>query len=177
MTRRLFAAAVLAVLLVGVSAPVFAHPLSGSPLRPVRVPGTIVDIAVATPDLSTLVSAVTAANLVETLQGKGPFTVFAPTNKAFAKLPPDILNYLLSNKDELTKVLLYHVASGRADLRSAILIKPVKTVQGQKVFARVTVKGSSAVLTINNSKVVLRPIIADNGWIYVIDSVLLPQYR
>jgi uncharacterized surface protein with fasciclin (FAS1) repeats len=177
MTRRLFAAAVFAVLLAAVSTPAFANPYAGSPLRPIRVPGTIVDIAVATPELSTLVSAVSAAGLVETLQGKGPFTVFAPTNKAFAKLPPDILNYLLANKDELTNVLLYHVTAGRADLRSAVVAKPVKTVQGQRVFARVTVKGSTAVLAINNSKVVLRPIIADNGWIYVIDSVLLPQYR
>jgi uncharacterized surface protein with fasciclin (FAS1) repeats len=177
MTRRLFATALLAGLLCAVSAPAFAHSLQGSPTKPIRVPGTIVDIAVATPELSTLVTAVTAANLVETLQGKGPFTVFAPTNAAFAKLPPEILTYLLSNPAALTQVLLYHVTAGREDLRYAFLTKPLTTVQGQQVFARTAYRSSGPVVTINNSRVILRPIVADNGVIYVIDSVLLPQYR
>jgi uncharacterized surface protein with fasciclin (FAS1) repeats len=148
-----------------------------SALKPARVSGTIVDVAVSNPNFSTLVTALTAADLVTTLQGSGPFTVFAPTNDAFARIPAPVLNYLLSNPDVLKQVLLYHVAPRARDLRNAFWPFPVTTVQGQKVFARVDYKPDAVTLTINNSTVILRPIRADNGIIYVIDSVLLPQFR
>ena len=141
--------------------------------NPLRVHGTIVDVAVSNPAFSTLVTALTAANLVTTLQGPGPFTVFAPTNDAFAKVPPAVLNLLLSDTKALTDVLLYHVIGGRRDLSKALQTRDIKTVQGQEVYA----EREGNILFVNNSKVIGRPIVTDNGVIYVIDSVLLPQYR
>ena len=141
--------------------------------NPLRVHGTIVDVAVSNPAFSTLVTALTAADLVTTLQGPGPFTVFAPTNDAFAKVPPAVLNLLLSDTKALTNVLLYHVIGGRRDLSKALQTRDIKTVQGQEVYA----EREGNILFVNNSKVIGRPIVTDNGVIYVIDSVLLPQYR
>jgi uncharacterized surface protein with fasciclin (FAS1) repeats len=141
--------------------------------NPLRVHGTIVDVAVSNPAFSTLVAALTAADLVTTLQGPGPFTVFAPTNDAFAKVPPAVLNLLLSDKKALTNVLLYHVIGGRRDLSQAYQTRDIKTVQGQEIYA----EREGSMLSINNSTVKGRPIVTDNGIIYVIDSVLLPQYR
>ena len=142
--------------------------------KPVRVSGTIVDVAVSNPAFSTLVTALTAAGLVGTLQGPGPFTVFAPTNDAFAKLPAPVLNLLLSDTAALSNVLLYHVTGGNQDLRFAFLApRDIVTVQGQEVFA----ERERDTLFINNSRVLGRPIVTDNGVIYVVDSVLLPQYR
>lgn len=146
-------------------------------LESTRVHGTIVDVAVGNPQFSTLVAALTAADLVTTLQGKGPFTVFAPTNAAFSKIPAPILNYLLSNPAALKQVLLYHVAPGVKELGFAFFPQVIGTVQGQKVFARIALKGNVATLSVNNSSVILRPIRTDNGIIYVIDSVLQPQFR
>lgn len=168
--------ALCAIAFVALSVPAHAqtaYTTSDDITRPVRVSGTIVDVAVGNPAFSTLVTALGAANLVTTLQGSGPFTVFAPTDDAFAKLPPEVLGFLLSNPAELTKVLLYHVTPGRQDLRFALIPLPLATVQGQRVFAQRDRRG----IAVNNSRVVLRPIIADNGIIYVVDSVLLPQYR
>merc|ERR1719261_1987723 len=110
---------------------------------------TIVDLAVATPDLSTLVTAVKAAGLVNTLSGKGPFTVFAPTNEAFGKLDKDLVAALLKpeNKQKLTEVLTYHVVAAEAkstDLKNG---EKIKTVEGKKV--KVTLSGSS--VKINNA--------------------------
>jgi len=141
--------------------------------NPLRVHGTIVDVAVSNPAFSTLVTALTAADLVTTLQGPGPFTVFAPTNDAFAKVPPAVLNLLLSDTKALTDVLLYHVIGGRRDLSKALQTRDIKTVQGQEVYA----EREGNILFVNNSKVIGRPIVTDNGVIYVVDSVLLPQYR
>jgi uncharacterized surface protein with fasciclin (FAS1) repeats len=142
--------------------------------KPVRVSGTIVDVAVSDPAFSTLVSLLTAAGLVETLQGPGPFTVFAPTNDAFSKVPQPLLGLLGSDIDALSSVLLYHVTAGRQDLRFAFVApRDIKTVQGQEVFA----ERERDTLFINNSRVIGRPIVTDNGVIYVVDSVLLPQYR
>ena len=169
-------ALVLALIAFG-SAPAMAD--DDSPfktLEPVRVHGTIVDVAVATPALSTLVTALTAADLVTTLQGKGPFTVFAPTNAAFGKIPAPILNFLLANPAALKQVLLYHVATGKRGLGFPFETEVVRTVQGENVFARITFKGDTASLRINNSVVTLNPIRVDNGIVYVIDSVLQPQF-
>jgi uncharacterized surface protein with fasciclin (FAS1) repeats len=138
-----------------------------------RVHGTIVDAASSNPAFSTLVGALQAADLVTTLQGPGPFTVFAPTNEAFAQIPPGVLNFLLANPEALTGVLLYHVVPGARDFRFQFRARDVVTAQGQDVF----VDRDFEELQINNAFVTGQVIRTDNGVIYVIDSVLLPQYR
>lgn len=133
----------------------------------------IVDIAAGNEDFSTLVAAVQAAGLVDTLKGDGPFTVFAPTNDAFAALPAGTVESLLEpeNKDQLVKVLTYHVVPGSVTSDQLIGQRlSVETVQGQTVH----VDGTDGV-RVNKSKVTLPDIIATNGVIHVIDSVLLPK--
>lgn len=129
----------------------------------------IVDVAAGNPDFSTLVTAVKAAGLVETLKGAGPFTVFAPTNEAFAKIPKAALAKLLKDKKALTAVLTYHVVSGKvmaADLKPT---QKVKTVQGGEV----TIVTSPSPM-INNAKITKTDIEASNGVIHVIDTVIMP---
>lgn len=130
----------------------------------------IVTIASTTDGFSTLVAAVTAAGLVETLQGEGPFTVFAPTDEAFAALPAGVLDALLlpENKDVLTKILTYHVVPG-AVMAADVTDGDVATVEGQTV-ALSTADGVS----VNGAKVVQADIVASNGVIHVIDAVILP---
>ena len=132
--------------------------------------GTIVDVASANPDFSTLVAAITAADLGETLSGEGPFTVFAPTNEAFAALPPGVLDALLlpENKDALTKILTYHVVSGQV-MAADITDGDVATVEGQNV----TLSTADGV-TVNGAAVVTADIVTDNGVIHVVDAVLVP---
>lgn len=146
-----------------------------TPDAPVAVqpaqPGTIVEIAVNDPAFSTLVTAVKAAGLAETLSGDGPFTLFAPTNEAFAALPDGTLETLLKpeNRDALRKVLTYHVAAGdlmAKDLRSG----QVATVEGNAV----AVKVQNQNVSVNNANVVKADVDAKNGVIHVIDRVLLP---
>lgn len=134
-------------------------------------PGTIVEVASANPDFSTLVAAVSAAGLVETLSGEGPFTVFAPTNEAFAALPPGVLDALLlpENKDALVKILTYHVVPGTV-LAADITDGDVATVEGQNV----TLSTANGV-TVNGATVVTADVLADNGVIHVIDAVLVPS--
>jgi uncharacterized surface protein with fasciclin (FAS1) repeats len=110
--------------------------------------------------------------LVKTLEGPGPFTVFAPTNAAFSKLPTALLDYLLANPSVLQEVLLYHVAVGADALRPA----PLKTAQGESVFPSFSYGESGLTVTVNNSSVTARPIEASNGVIYIVDSVLMPQF-
>ena len=131
----------------------------------------IVDTAVAAGNFNTLVTAVKAAGLVDTLKGKGPYTVFAPTDEAFSKIPAAKLNALLADKEALTKVLTYHVVPGRimaSDL-AAKRLTTAKTVQGQSVNidARTSVK-------VNQANVETADIVTSNGVIHVIDSVILP---
>ncbi len=132
----------------------------------------IVDIAASNDDFSTLVAAVQAAGLVDTLKGDGPFTVFAPTNDAFAKLPKGTVDNLLKpeNKDQLVAVLTYHVVSGAvtSDQLAGQRVR-VPTVQGGTVH----VDGRNGV-KVNNANVVSADIMASNGVIHVIDTVLLP---
>lgn len=130
----------------------------------------IVDTAASAGSFNTLVTAVKAAGLVETLKGPGPFTVFAPTDAAFAKIPKDQLAALLKNKKKLTKVLTYHVVSGRV---MAADVKPgeVKTVEGQPL----TVKLENGKVMVDDATVVKTDIVADNGVIHVIDTVLMPK--
>jgi uncharacterized surface protein with fasciclin (FAS1) repeats len=141
----------------------------------VDFPGTIVDAALATPALKSLADAVVAANLAGTLSGPGPFTVYAPTNDAFKKIPPSVLSALTSDVKLLTAVLTYHVTPGvgrQADPRTAFgQPKEVNTVQGQTVFYN---RGKGP--QVNQSNVACQPVRTRNGTVWIIDSVLLPQF-
>ena len=129
----------------------------------------IVGTAIAAGSFDTLVSAVQAAGLVDTLKGQGPFTVFAPTDAAFAKLPTAQLDALLADKALLTKVLTYHVVRGRVEAAEVVKLSSVATIEGQPVMIRV---GESVM--VNNAKVVKADISTSNGVIHVIDTVMLP---
>ncbi len=129
----------------------------------------IVDTAVSAGSFKTLVAAVKQAGLVDTLKGPGPFTVFAPTDEAFAKIPKDKLDALLKDKAMLTKVLTYHVVSGKV-MASDVKAGKVASVEGEKLT--LATKGG---VMVNNAKVVKADIVADNGVIHVIDSVLMPN--
>jgi uncharacterized surface protein with fasciclin (FAS1) repeats len=134
---------------------------------------TIVDIAVADGRFNTLVAAVTAADLVETLSGEGPFTVFAPTDDAFAALPEGTLDSLLlpENKQALTDILLYHVVSGKVMAADVVTLTSATTVLGKDVT--ITVKDGNVYLN-DTVQVIITDIEASNGVIHVIDAVLLP---
>ncbi|MEO7335300.1 MAG: fasciclin domain-containing protein [Caldimonas sp.] len=129
----------------------------------------IVDTAIAAGNFKTLVTALQAAGLVDTLKGKGPFTVFAPTDEAFAKVPKADLDALLKDKAKLTAVLTYHVVSGKVMSKD---IKPgkVKTVEGSDL----TISTAGGV-TVDAAKVTTADIAADNGVIHVVDTVLMPK--
>ncbi len=129
----------------------------------------IVDTAVSAGNFKTLAAALTAAGLIDTLKGKGPFTVFAPTDEAFAKVPKETLDGLLKDKAALTKVLTYHVVAGKVMAKD---VKPgmVKTVQGQELTLATT-----GGVTVNGAKVVAADVVADNGVIHAIDTVVLPK--
>ena len=133
-------------------------------------PGTIVDIATGAADFSTLVAAAQAAGLVETLNGEGPFTVFAPTDEAFAALPPGLVDALLlpENKDILAKILTYHVVPGTV-MAADIADGDVATVEGQNVTLS-TMDG----VTVNGVKVISADIVASNGVVHVIEGVIVP---
>ena len=139
----------------------------------VEAPKDIVDTAVAAGSFKTLVAAVQAAGLVETLKGKGPFTVFAPTDEAFAKLPAGTVESLLKpeNKDKLIAVLTYHVVPGKVLASDVVGLKEAKTVQGGKV--KIAVIGEK--VKIDDATVVKTDIVTSNGVIHVIDSVILPN--
>jgi uncharacterized surface protein with fasciclin (FAS1) repeats len=133
----------------------------------------IVETAIAAGSFETLLAAVKAAGLVETLQGDGPFTVFAPTDEAFAKLPAGTVESLLKpeNRDKLVAVLTYHVVPGRLMAKDVVGAKYLKTVQGQNI--KVSLKGDSAM--VDGAKIVKTDIETSNGVIHVIDSVILPN--
>ena len=133
----------------------------------------IVDTAVAAGSFSTLATALKAAGLVETLKGKGPFTVFAPTDDAFKKLPAGALEKLLADKAQLTKVLTYHVVAGKVMAADVVKLNEAKTVEGSMVKITVT-KGA---VKVNDANVVKTDIGASNGVIHVIDSVILPPSK
>lgn len=129
----------------------------------------IVDVAVGAGSFKTLVTAVQAAGLVQTLKGPGPFTVFAPTDAAFAKIPKATLDALLADKAKLTAVLTYHVVPG-AVMAKDVKAGKVKTVQGQELT--VTTAGG---VKVDGANVVQTDIVASNGVIHVIDTVVLPK--
>lgn len=129
----------------------------------------IVDTAVKANSFSTLVAALKAANLVDTLKGKGPFTVFAPTDEAFAKLPAGTVDGLLKDIPQLTKILTYHVVSGKVMAADVTKLKSAKTVEGSEVKI-----DASQGVKVNNSTVTTPDVAADNGVIHIIDTVLMP---
>jgi len=135
----------------------------------------IVQLAAATADLSTLVTAVKAGGLVDTLSGTGPFTVFAPTNEAFAKLPKATLDYLLApaNKAKLVDVLTYHVAAGSVHAADLTNGEKITTVEGKQVEARIFGSKGEYVF-INNARVTTADVDASNGVVHIIDTVLIP---
>jgi uncharacterized surface protein with fasciclin (FAS1) repeats len=132
--------------------------------------GDIVAVASSAGDFNTLVAAVQAAGLVETLQSDGPLTVFAPTDEAFAKLPKGTVENLLANPDELRKILLYHVVPGQVAAADVIKLNSATTAEGSDV--NINVKGSSVM--VDNAKVVKTDVVASNGIIHVIDTVIIP---
>ncbi|MFA0085414.1 fasciclin domain-containing protein [Vibrio sp. E150_011] len=133
----------------------------------------IVDVAAENGSFTTLVAAVKAAGLVETLKGKGPFTVFAPTDAAFAKLPDGTIDMLLKpeNKDKLVAILTYHVVPGKVMASDVVALTSADTVQGEAVAISV-VDGK---VMVNNAQVVATDVEASNGVIHVIDTVLMPK--
>ena len=161
MTRSFRIGAVVASLLLTTAA--FAAPPAQD----------IVDTAVSAGSFNTLVAAVKAAGLVDTLKGPGPFTVFAPTDEAFAKLPEGTLDDLLKpeNKAKLQAILTYHVVAGKVMAKDVVKLHTAKTVNGQQV----TVKSEMGSVMIDNAKVVKTDILCTNGVIHVIDSVILPN--
>jgi uncharacterized surface protein with fasciclin (FAS1) repeats len=133
----------------------------------------IVDTAIAAGTFNTLATALQAAGLANTLKGKGPFTVFAPTDEAFSKLPPGTVESLLKpeNKEKVKAILLYHVVSGDVTAAQVVKLSSAKTVNGQGL--KLTVNDGTVM--VNDAKVVKAGVLASNGVIHVIDTVLLPK--
>ncbi|MGD9141639.1 MAG: fasciclin domain-containing protein [bacterium] len=134
------------------------------------MPMDIVDIAIKDGRFETLVAAVKAADLVETLKGEGPFTVFAPTDDAFAKLPPGTVEGLLEDVPKLKNILLYHVVAGKVMSSDVVKLDSAKTALGENVMIKV-VDGK---VMINDAQVIVPDIEASNGVIHVVDTVILP---
>jgi uncharacterized surface protein with fasciclin (FAS1) repeats len=133
----------------------------------------VVDTAVAAGSFKTLAAALKAAGLVDTLKGKGPFTVFAPTDEAFAKLPAGTVEDLLKpeNKQKLTAILTYHVVPGKVMAADVVKLTSAKTVNGKPV----AIASSGGAVTVDGARVVKTDVAASNGVIHVIDSVILPK--
>lgn len=131
----------------------------------------IVETAVSAGSFNTLAQALEAAGLVETLKGEGPFTVFAPTDEAFAQLPAGTLDALLADKEKLTQVLTYHVVPGKVTAADVAGLESAKTVNGKKL--QIGARGGE--VTIDQATVIQADVAASNGVIHVIDSVLLPE--
>jgi uncharacterized surface protein with fasciclin (FAS1) repeats len=155
---------------VAIEEPAVTEPAAPAEDEAAEELGTIVEIAVATDGFSTLVAALQAAGLVETLSSEGPFTVFAPTDEAFAALPEGLLEKLLlpENSDLLVKILTYHVVAGQV-LAADVVDGDVATVEGQNITLSTTTG-----VSVNGANVVLADVLASNGVIHVIDAVILP---
>lgn len=163
--KTLITTLISAFMLVG--APAFAGSHGGGKMDDKKI--DIVETAVKAGSFKTLAAALTAADLVATLKGKGPFTVFAPTDEAFAKIPKADLDALLKDKAKLTAVLTYHVVAGKV-MAADVKAGKVKTVQGSEITIS-TMGGVS----VDSAKVIKTDIVASNGVIHVIDSVIIPK--
>jgi uncharacterized surface protein with fasciclin (FAS1) repeats len=152
---------------------VVAVPFSASLVKAETAEKTIVDIAAGAEDFSTLVAAAKAAGLVDVLASDGPFTVFAPTNEAFSKLPKGTVESLLKpeNKAKLVAILKYHVVPGKVMAKDVVKVDSAKTAQGSEV--KISVEGKT--VKVNNAKVIKTDIEASNGVIHVIDTVIIPE--
>lgn len=173
-TNRILNVAAIAAA-VALTTSLFAAERSGAPAAsPVAATAgkDIVAVASSAGSFKTLVAAVKAAGLVETLQGKGPFTVFAPTDEAFAKLPAGTVENLLKaeNKDQLVAILTYHVVPGKV-MAADVKTMKAKTVNGKEL----SIKVADGQVAVNNAKVIKTDVAGSNGVIHVIDTVLLPE--
>jgi transforming growth factor-beta-induced protein len=169
MLRRTIVLLVVATVMVGLSGLAWCATPTTAPAK------DIVDTAVAAGQFKTLAKLLEAAGLVETLKGKGPFTVFAPTDDAFAKLPKETLEDLLKpeSKEKLKAILTYHVAAGTMVAADVVKAKSIKTVNGKEIT--VTVKDKDVM--VDNAKVAKADVTASNGVIHVIDTVLIPPAK
>ena len=158
MNRRTLLAALAAVAILGTS------------VHAADAPRDIVDTAVAAGSFKTLATALQSAGLVDTLKGAGPFTVFAPTDEAFAKLPEGTLNALLKDKAKLTAILTYHVVPGKVMAADVVKLKGAKTLQGSSVMI-----DASKGVKVDGANVVKADIVCSNGVIHVIDAMILPR--
>jgi uncharacterized surface protein with fasciclin (FAS1) repeats len=155
---------------------VAAATIIGTAASPVRAQQKdIVDTAVAAGSFKTLAAALQAAGLIETLKGKGPFTVFAPTDEAFAKLPAGTVESLLlpENREKLRRILTYHVVSGAVKADSVVTMTSAKAVSGDTI----TIKTMAGKVMVDNAHVTTTDIITSNGVIHVIDSVIIPAEK
>ena len=171
-TRKGFAVfAIAAIFCFGTAALVNAQAMNDAAAKVAGKQMDIVETAAAAGSFKTLVTAIQAAGLEQTLKGTGPFTVFAPTDEAFAKLPPGTLEGLLKDKAKLASILTYHVVAGKVMAADAVKLTEAKTVNGQSFKI---VAGKDGVM-VDNAKVVKTDILASNGVIHVIDNVILPK--
>lgn len=138
---------------------------------PGNAPKSIVQTAIDAGSFKTLVTALQAAGLVDTLSGPGPFTVFAPTDDAFAKLPPGTVDALLKDIPKLKSILTYHVVAGKVMAAQVVKLRSAKTLNGQSV--KITAMGGKVM--VDNANVVKTDIVCSNGVIHVIDAVILPK--
>ncbi len=174
--RRLFATLALTTLAACGGAPADDAAATADSTMAAEAPAApvaqdVVETAIAAGTFNTLAQALTAAGLVETLKGPGPFTVFAPTDEAFAKIPEADLQALLADKDALTKVLTYHVIPGNVPSSDVVNLTEAVTVEGRKITIAVV---DGKVVINGNSTVVTPDVAASNGVIHVIDAVLMP---
>ena len=164
--NRIFSSIVVAAGVLGLALQAHAADMHAASAKP----KDIVDTAVAAGSFKTLAAALQAAGLVDTLKGAGPFTVFAPTDEAFAKLPAGTVEALLKDKAKLTRILTYHVVAGKVTAADVVKLTSAKTVEGQSVAI-----DASHGVTVNNANVVKADVMASHGVIHVIDTVLIPN--
>tara|TARA_B110000503_G_scaffold24985_1_gene39432 strand:+ start:7102 stop:7647 length:546 start_codon:yes stop_codon:yes gene_type:complete len=177
-TRKLFVIAALCAAMLGATVANAAHHEAGEHAAhheagEPMAKATVVDIAVGNPDFSTLVAALQAAGLVEALSGDGPFTVFAPTNEAFAQLPEGTLEMLLipENKDKLVAILTYHVVSGTVMAADVVTLTEATSLEGDTISITATDEG----VMVDGANVIATDIEASNGVIHVIDAIIMPN--
>lgn len=164
--------AIVPALLLALSSPAFSGEGMGYAAKKEVVMPDIVDTAVGAGSFTTLVTALKAAGLVDTLKGEGPFTVFAPTDAAFAKLPAGTVEDLLKpeNKEKLTAILTYHVVAGKVLAKDVVNLTSAKTVNGKEL----TVNAGAEGVKVDNANVTKTDITTSNGVIHVIDTVVIP---
>jgi uncharacterized surface protein with fasciclin (FAS1) repeats len=165
--KKLMVATIAGLVLGTISA---INPLAGSTHKEMASTKNIVGVATEAGSFKTLLIALKAAGLEDTLSGKGPFTVFAPTDEAFAKLPPGTLDALLKDIPKLKAILLYHVVAGKVTSSQVVKLSEAKSVEGSEIQIK---SGPSGVM-VDNAKVIKADVDASNGVIHVIDSVILP---